>query len=88
MTKSNEPQNSINNARNINLNRHAMDGDYPETTKPRCGMILLKYLRTHSFRCSNCNRDKVSRKIAISQKDPKQLICNACYGSIIAKNER
>ena len=64
-----------------------MDGDYPTATKPRCGMILLKYERTHSFRCSHCNRDKVSKKIAILQKDPTQFICNACYGSIIAKKE-
>ena len=87
MKKFNDPQNSIKFTGNNSLSQHTLDGDHPTATKPRCGMILLKYERSHSFRCSNCNRDKVSKKIAISQKNPTQLICNACYGYIISRNE-
>ena len=87
MTRNNEPKYSKQNAASNNPYSHDIDGDRHNVSKPRYGIVLLKYGKSHSFRCSYCSRDKVSKKIAFSQNDPTQLICNACYGSIIAKTE-
>lgn len=63
---------------------------FPSIVKdyPRRGPFSLCRVESHVvFHCSRCQQDKASKLVAVREGDEKSLLCNGCYGLLVAREE-
>lgn len=51
----------------------------------RGGMIYIKKDKAITFYCSRCKKMKTAKKYAIDENNSDIMICNACYGYLLSK---
>lgn len=65
-------------------------GNMPKIVKafpPRGGLQLFRLERLHEFVCGRCGQAKKSKFVAVRNGDWKNLLCNACQGNLLSRQD-